>query len=420
MPRHPSDAAGPGRPPPGHQRVCPGLGLVMNGPHARSERVPAGQKTGEGRQAPISNVAIVGSGLVGGSFALACRDAGVARVSIWDQDPGVRQTARERRIADAVPDTIEDTVAGVELVVLAVPATAVPPVCQQLAAICGPGTVLTDVASVKSRLVVEVEDLLPEGLHFIGGHPMAGSERSGVEAADGTLFQGATWVLTPTASSEPAAFERVSGLLRRIGAHVLAVDPESHDAMVAVSSHLPQVLASTLMGLAADLAAQEGDGVLETAAGGFRDATRIAGSDPDLWVGILIENRDAVLEALDRFGERLGALRAALDDGDAVRLRGMLEAGRAGRRRLARREIADEVVDLVVPVDDRPAALAAVTTTLGEAGINIGDLHMRHASDGSRGSLVVAVIGARAAERARSLLAARGFPSHVEGRGDAG
>ena len=370
---------------------------------------------------PFERVAVIGAGLIGGSFALvSAATPGVRTVTLWDRDPETRRRARALGVGDHVPEDIGEAVADADLVVLAVPVPAIVGAARDVVAHREDLPVLTDVGSVKARPVREVESLLGADrggdVPFVGGHPMAGSEQQGIGAADGTLFQGATWLLTPTDRSRPDAFDRLGVHLRAIGARVLAVEPALHDRLVAVASHLPQALASSLMAQAAGVARTSGQAVLSVAAGGFRDVTRIAASDPDLWVGILSENRDAVLAALDGFGERLAELRSALEQRDDARLRTVLASAQSARLALPGKETVGDLVDLVVPVDDRPGILAGVTTALGEAGVNIEDLAMRHATEGSRGALLVAVAGHDAAVAAQQILAGRGFPSHLEPR----
>lgn len=393
-------------------------------------------------RSPFRRVAVVGAGLVGGSFALAsARLEGVEEVRIWDRDPDTRRLAAARGIGGPERATLSDAVDGADLVLVAVPVPSISQVVREVAHALSGAAIVTDVGSVKAEPVAEVEAVLggpsitgarpqvrddgvdggsrvPEAslVRFVGGHPMAGSERSGVEAADATLFQGATWVLTPTAASDTRAFEQLSAHLRALGARVLAVDPALHDRLVAVASHLPQALASTLMDEASAVSRTTGEGVLSVAAGGFRDVTRIAASDPDLWVGILSENREAVLWALDNFAERLGRLRDVLHAGDEGSLREFLARSQQARWALPGKERAGELVDLVVAMDDRPGVLAAVTTALGEAGVNIEDLSMRHATEVEAGALLVAVDGHAVAERAKAILERRGFPAHLEPR----
>lgn len=370
-----------------------------------------------GEDAPLERLAVVGAGLVGGSVARAAVEAGVASVVLTDASAEVRARAREVGLGHEVRDTVAETVTGADLVVVAVPGHQVPPVVEEIARYVNMHSIVTDAASLKSKLVPEVEDILAasgvDAPHFVGGHPMAGSEASGPDAADGKLFQGATWVLTPTERTDDTVLRRLSGFLSRLGARVLVVSPERHDRLVAVVSHLPQVAASCLADVAADAVATSGQAVLALAGGGFRDTTRIAASDPELWLGILGGNREAVLDALASYRASLDALAAALRSGDQLALRAQLERASEARRRLVPKDEPREVVDLVVALDDRPGALAAVTGVLGEAGINIEDLAMRHAAEGERGALLVRV-EATAAERGLRALREHGLAAHLE------
>jgi prephenate dehydrogenase len=362
-------------------------------------------------------VAVIGAGLIGGSIALACRGAGVERVVITDLDPAVRERARERGLADEVADDVATAVADADLVVAAIPTPAVAEVLALAAAHAPTTALLTDASSLKRQVTGDVEARL-RGMgvdpgRYVGGHPMAGSERSGPEAADGTLFQGATWVLTPTTATRDATLHAVSALLRRFGARVLALSPERHDQLVAIVSHLPQVAASALAAVAADAVEASGETVLAVAGGGFRDTTRIAASDPELWLPILGGNRAAVLAALDHYRDRLDGLRAAIAAEDDASLRDLLGHGAAARRKLVAKERATEEVDLVVPLADRPGSLAVAATALGAAGVNVEDVAMRHAEAGDRGVLLVR-IAAEAAEEGLRALRDAGLPVHVE------
>ncbi|MEX0834693.1 MAG: prephenate dehydrogenase/arogenate dehydrogenase family protein [Nitriliruptor sp.] len=364
----------------------------------------------------LRRVAVVGAGLVGGSVAGAFRAVG-ASVTLTDRDADVRRRAAAAGLADRVVDGLEEAVRDAELVVVAVPANVAAAVLHEAARSAPLTAVLTDVASLKGELVPTVEALLERDAldpgRFVGGHPMAGSERSGPEAADPSLFQGATWVLTPTNRTDHTAMTVLSAVLRAIGARVLALEPDLHDQLVAVTSHLPQVAASALADVAAETAGRLGEAVLAVAGGGFRDTTRIAASDPDLWVGILRGNRDAVVGAIDALRSRLDAVRDALTGDDDTELRALLDRASTARRGLVRHDADHETVDLVVALDDRPGALATATKALGEAGINVSDLSMRHASAGDRGALLVR-IDATAEARAISALAGVDLAAHVE------
>lgn len=369
---------------------------------------------GASERSPFRRVAVAGCGLVGGSVALAAASvAGVERVTVTDASTDVRRAARARLAGIDVADSTEEAFAGTDLVVVATPVDAIADVV--LAALeVAPGAVVTDVGSVKGEVIAELESRWGDGSgSYVGGHPMAGSEVEGLAGADASLFQGSPWVLTPTSRSTDEAFGRLAAFLRLLGARVVAVDPVTHDRLVAIVSHLPQLLASALMRFAGE-AAESDPSLLLLAGGGFRDMTRVAGSNPSLWRGIVRENRAAVGDALLAFEEAVGDVRDAVARADWDAVEALVAGGREARRRLPGKEVAGRTVDLVVPVADRPAALADVATALGAAGINIEDLSMRHAEEAGRGALVVAVAGEDAAERARAVLAARGIPSHVE------
>ena len=272
------------------------------------------------------------------------------------------------------------------------------------------GAVLADVASVKARVVESLQRATPQGVHLIGGHPMAGTHETGAAHATADLFVGATYLLTPTTHTDPAAYRRLHGLVAALGARVLAVAPERHDLLVAVVSHLPQLAATTLMNLAADRARDEHAGLLLLAAGGFRDATRVAASNPELWLDIARENRAAIVAVLDDYRERIGALRSTLATGDDGSLARALSDARDARRALpGKTETTGALLWLWTAIPDRPGVLAEVTTTVGQAGVNIEDLSIEHAPEGGQGRLLLAVAGEEAAIKARRALEGRGF-----------
>lgn len=372
---------------------------------------------GAGPPGEVRRLVVVGAGLVGGSLCLAARELGLDHVVVTDHDPTVRARAVELGLADTVADEPATAVAAADLVVVATPMPTVPTVLEEIASFIQPDALLTDVSSLKGKLTLEVESRLRRiGVdpgRFVGGHPMAGSERSGPDAADGSLFQAATWVLTPTDATHDATLHTVSGFLRRLGARVLVLPPDRHDELVAVISHLPQLVSSVLADVAADQAEIAGDALLALAGGGFRDTTRIAASDPDLWLGILEGNRPAVLDALEAYRARLGELAGSLGQGDHDAVRALLSRASAARRRLVPKSVQAPVVDLVVALEDRPGALARATSAVGEAGVNIEDLAMRHAEAGERGALIVRV-DAAASARAVAALERQGLHVHVE------
>jgi prephenate dehydrogenase len=243
---------------------------------------------------------------------------------------------------------------------------------------------------------------------FVGGHPMAGSEQEGVEGADASLFEGATWVLTPTVDTDPDAFTRVRSIVTDLGAEVIALTPDQHDALVAVVSHVPHLTAATLMGLAAE-GAEAHTALLRLAAGGFRDMTRVAAGHPGIWPDICQENRDAIVDALDKLSAALAETRRLVASGDRAGLLRKLETARAARVNLPARAVRpEELAELRVPVPDRPGVLAEVTTLASEVGVNIFDIEIAHSAEGQRGVLVL-VVDAAQVDVVRGALLARGY-----------
>lgn len=365
-------------------------------------------------QAPT--IAVIGAGLIGGSIALAAKQAGVTKVRITDRDEQVRRRAAVLKLADVV-DTIEDAVRDADIVIAAVPSEAVA-ACLRAAALAAPvHAVLTDVGSLKATVVAEVtRDLDAAGLksaRFIGGHPMAGSEQNGPDAADEQLFQGATWILTPHEQAADESLQLLSRLLHTFGARVLVLSPKRHDELVAIVSHLPQLVASSLASVAADAVEKTGDALLAVAGGGFRDTTRIAASDPDLWIPILDGNRAAVLDALDKMIGQLSALRQDLSSHDLLAVKATLANARAARQQLVGKADSGAAIDLVVPLNDEVGQLAQVAGALGEAGVNIEDIAMRHAQARRIGALIVRVSVADAG-RAIDALKQHDMPAKLE------
>lgn len=352
------------------------------------------------------HVAVLGTGLIGGSLGLALRARGYA-VTVHDRDVARADRAVELGAADRVAASVAGAVQAADAAIVAVPVGAVAEVVVEALAAGAP--LVTDVGSVKGPVVRAVEHAAGAGAaRFVGGHPMAGSEQEGIEGADADLFAGATWVLTPTAATNPATFAAVQTLVADLGAEVLAVTPEHHDLLVAFVSHVPQLAATTLMAVADDHEAEH-RALLRLAAGGFRDMTRIAAGHPAIWPDIFTANRDAVLAALDAYLESLAAVRALVDTGDREALLSLMERARAARRNLpVGIEPGAELVELRVPVPDRPGVLAEVTTLAGRLGVNIVDVEIAHSMEGGAGVMVM-VVPREGADRFEAALHEHGY-----------
>ena len=341
---------------------------------------------------------VVGLGLIGASLATSLRGAGWC-VTGDDLDADVVALAQSSGVIEG--STLDE---DVTLVAIATPAGAVTAVAHEyLSRLANPHLIVTDVAGVKGAIVRDVTDR-----RFLGGHPMAGSEVRGLAGARGDLFHGCTWVLTPTPSTPADVYTRLHGYLRDVGANVVAVSPSDHDRLVALASHVPHLLAGALMNQAAD-AAREDAVLLQLAAGGFRDMTRIAAGDPAIWPDVLFENREAVCATLLAIEERLNDLRDALLARDRPTLEASLTSAALARRQLPGRALSSEdMAYLRVLVADRPGSLAQVTVTASEMLVNIYDIEIAHSVEGDRGTLLLSV-DAREAARFMDALRARDF-----------
>jgi prephenate dehydrogenase len=354
----------------------------------------------------MRRVAVIGTGLIGGSVGLALRRAGV-EVRGYDRDAARASAAREGGVVDETAPSLRGAVAGADAAVVAVPVGDVAGLV--LEALDAGVAAVTDAGSVKAPVVAAVEKARPElAPRFVGGHPMAGSEQDGLDGADADLFLGATWVLTPTEHTEISAFTALRSLIGDLGAEVVAMTPEHHDALVAVVSHVPQLAATTLMDVAAT-GGEEHATLLRLAAGGFRDMTRIAAGHPGIWPDICVANREAIVRVLDNYLEALVRVRGLVDEGDRHALLDVLERARAARRNLpVGAPAGEELVELRIPVPDRPGVLAEVTTLAGSLGINIADVEIAHSMEGGGGVLVL-VIAARQAGALEAALTERGY-----------
>jgi prephenate dehydrogenase len=354
-------------------------------------------------------VALLGTGLIGGSIGLALRRMpDVEEVVAYDLDPAVREQAVERGAATRAADTPGDAVSEADVIFVAAPVGSIPALIADAAGSLKRGAVVTDVGSTKSRLVMEIAKSIPDGVSFIGGHPMAGTEEEGIAAADPGLLEGCWWILTPTDRVDAKAYQALHGLLSRMGARVMALDAERHDDLMAVISHLPHLTATTLMNLASERGEEHG-GLLSLAAGGFRDVTRVAASNPDIWLDICDENAEAISSVLREFAGRLLELSDLVEAGSRPDLRERFIAAREARRNLPGKQVDGELVELLIPVPDRPAVLAEVTTSVGDLGINIEDLQITHSEEGGRGTLRLLIIGREAATKVQDALSMRGY-----------
>ena len=318
------------------------------------------------------------------------------RVNGTDPHPGRPEAALARGIVSATGLDPNAEITFVAVPVLQLRA-------EVMAALAATKGVVTDVGSVKGPLVADIDDP-----RFIGGHPMAGSELDGLDGADPTLFEGATWILTPTPATSDSVFALAAGVANQLGANVLALSAEDHDRLIAIVSHVPHLTAATLMTLA-DRRSEEHASLLRMAAGGFRDMTRIASSKPGIWLDICRANREAIVATLDDFIAGLIDLRGTVDKEDSDGLERLLLRAREARSNLpARVRSLEDAVEVRIPIPDRPGSAAEIFTLAAELNVNLANFEVVHSAEGDRGVAVVLVEKGQV-ELLRGGLIARGF-----------
>lgn len=281
----------------------------------------------------FERVALVGIGLIGSSISHAARRGGLAKEIVGSaRTKATVDTALKLGLISKGYESAAEAVAGADLVVLSVPVGACGPLTAEIAPHMKKGAILTDVGSVKAQVVRDMAPNVPAGVHFVPGHPIAGTEQSGPEAGFAELFDGRWTILTPEAHTDAAAVEKLRAFWEALGAKVEVMDPQHHDMVLAITSHLPHLIAYTIVGTADELAQVTESEVIKFSAGGFRDFTRIAASDPTMWRDVFLNNKDAVLEMLGRFSEDLTALQRAIRWGDGETLFNLFTRTRAIRR----------------------------------------------------------------------------------------
>jgi prephenate dehydrogenase len=348
-------------------------------------------------------VAVIGTGLMGASVALAARARG-DEVAGWDSDPDALSAAVDRSAVEAA-GSLDDAVADAELAVVATPIAQLPTTVAAVLAAPGDATV-TDVGSTKASVVGAAAG----SPRFVGGHPICGSETRGAENASAGIFEGATWFLTPVAHTDPDAHRLVHGFVADAGATPVAIDPDAHDRLVALTSHVPHVLAN-IVANQAGASRVEGHEPLTHAGGSLRDMTRIAGANPRIWVDIFLDNAERIRGELAEHRRRIEQVESALAQGDAGFLARWIGEASSNRRRMLEREYPDpgSLHRLRVHVPDRPGVLAGITQALGAERINIEDFELHHMSPERGGTLTVLVAGEGEAQRAAALLESQGY-----------
>mgnify|MGYP003322159181 FL=1 len=338
---------------------------------------------------------IIGTGLIGGSVALALRNAGW-HVTGRDKDQQRSERAKELEVIDEIGHDSD-----AHLTVVAVPASSLEN--EVLEALETTSGIVTDTGSVKAPIAMKIAND-----RFIPGHPMAGSEQDGVDGADATIFDGAVWVLTPTEETDDDSLRELQATLTSFGSDVVTMNPERHDALVAIVSHVPHLTAASLMCLADDRALDDAP-LLRLAAGGFRDMTRIAAGQPEIWLDICNENRDAIVSVLDEFADRIDQIRSIVANSDRSGLVELLSQARRARTNLPSRYVRpQDLIEVRIPIPDRKGQIASITMLAADCDVNVADIEVAHSTEGAQGVLVLVVARAEV-QRFLAVLAGQGY-----------
>jgi prephenate dehydrogenase len=352
-------------------------------------------------------------GLIGGSIGLAARRRLDAEVVGCGRSPERLVRAVELGAIDRGADSVAAACEGADLVFCAGPVAVLPEQAREALAAAGPETVVTDVGSTKGELVEAVGG----DERFIGGHPLAGAETAGVENAREDLFEGARWYLTPTEQVSGLLYDRLQRALAALGARPQAIDPEGHDRLMATISHLPHVMANVLASEAAESLTQDSDRLPDVGPS-FRDATRVAGSNPAIWADIFASNREAVAQSVESVARRLREAAELIRSGDRGAVAAWHAAAGADRQRLLEAESeAGPLRELRIVVANKPGTIAELALALGEAGVNIEDMALHPAPDMTSGAVSLWVGGDEQAVKAEELVRGLGHTVTVLGSG---
>lgn len=359
-------------------------------------------------------VTIIGVGLIGGSLGLALNHRHlVPKITGWDTNAENMDLALSAGAIHQKAGSLAEAVTGADLVILATPVLAAEKLLPQLAPYLKENTIVTDVGSTKNSITTLAATVLPAGVPFVGGHPMAGSEVTGMRGADPYLFENAYYLLTPTAKTNQPGLKKIRQLLEAIGARVVEIAPAQHDRTVAVVSHLPHLVAAALVNTMA--AMPDCQQMMPLAAGGFRDTTRIAAGSPVIWRDIFRSNRQPVLDTITRFRAVLDEYQNLITGDDGAGLLDKLEQAQQTRLALPTRSKAylPVLFEVLLTVPDQPGIIAHFATLLGENKVNITDLEILRVREGQGGTIRVAFATADEQKQAVQLLVKAGYQAHV-------
>ena len=359
----------------------------------------------------FDKVAIIGLGLLGGSLAKAMKAGGLA-----NEITGCGRTAQrleyalKNGIADSVTNDPVECVNDADFIVIGTPVGIIPDVIERISGKLRPGAVVTDLGSTKQYIVEKAESAFPEGVYFVGSHPMAGSENSGIEASDPLLFENALCVVTSSTRTEMAALKKVETLWETLKCRVMVMTPQEHDFLVAAASHLPHIAAVSLCWTVSSLS-EVSEKVMPLLAGGFRDTTRVASGSPEVWHDICDANRDFIGDMIDSYIDKLGEVKKAIGSNDSGAMTDIFALAKKFRDEVPQRGIGALMSDyeLIVDVMDRPGIIGEVATALGAESINIKNMNIQHIRELGGGTLLLVLEKEDDIGRAIEVLEKSGF-----------
>lgn len=353
---------------------------------------------------------IIGLGLIGGSIGQCLVEQDFSHVVGFDINNASMEEAVRRKAVHSVAASLEDAVNGADLVIIATPVGYVINIAIAISEKLKDGAVITDVGSTKGLIVRELARNLRKDVFFVGGHPMTGSEQAGITWADQYLFENAVYILTPTSDTPEWALSRVISMVECLGAHPVCLNPEEHDLIVASVSHLPHMLAASLVNTVAEVS-EDYENVFSFAAGGFRDTTRIASGNVDVWIDIAKTNADGIVQVISLFEDVLKELKECISTRDFERVRDILLKAKQAREKipLKRKGFLTPIYETVIIIQDKPGAISKVTTLLGDAGINIKDIEVLRVREGYGGTLRLGFAKQSELEKAVQILRGAGY-----------
>lgn len=364
----------------------------------------------------IKNISVIGLGLIGGSLAIALKNIKKdIIVTGFDRDPESVSIALYRKIIDIAAGSYKEAVTDADLVIIATPVRLIADIAFEIKDHLKPDTIVTDVGSAKLNIVEKINKIFPKGVIFIGGHPMAGSENEGVLSAKSDLFLNAYYILTPTDTTRSEALVSLHNLFTKIGAKVITVSPVEHDKIVALISHLPHILSTNLVALV-DNKQKSIKNLFKLCAGGFRDMTRIAASNPKMWVDISLENKEEIINSIDDYIDFLKRFRESLTTNNEEYIREHYDSAKEARLNLPKYIDKDisKLYEVRVEMSDIKGVLSEITLAISSAGVNIEDISIFHSTEIlGRGILKILVHGENAGAISKEALEKLGHEASI-------